>query len=420
MDVSVTQVSRAKPSVEVADIVRQFGEAYQQRYPVSPEQRAALRAIAHCRTAALGGHVDACDACGTLRISYNSCRNRHCPKCGALDQARWLAARRAELLPIEYFHVVFTLDHALNPLARCNPKAIYDLLFASAAQTLKAFGAKYLHGDIGLVAVLHTWGQDLNQHLHLHCIVTGGALSVDGHVWHAAPPGFLFPVLPLSAAFRQAFCDGLARLHQRGELVWAGQCAALQDSAAFAAWLGQLRDKNWQVYIKPPFGSPEQVFDYLAAYLQRVAIANHRLLALEDGQVRWRWRDYRDHHQSKEMSLPALEFIRRFLLHVLPRGFKRVRHFGLFGNRQRAERLQCARAALGRAADPPAPVAVGAAAELTLALIQRLTGIDLMVCPVCGTGRMRRQHVLDPLPPSQTATLSTPQPTLTLAARTAA
>lgn len=388
-----TVVSPAKPAVEIADVFRQYGEAYRQQYAVSAEQRAAMRAIEQCRTAALGGHVDECDQCGMLRISYNSCRNRHCPKCGALNQARWLAARRADLLPIQYFHVVFTLDHALNALARCNPQRMYNLLFATAAHTLKAFGHKYWHGELGVIAVLHTWGQNLNQHIHLHCIVTGGALSADSHYWHAAAPGFLFPILPLSAAFRDAFCQDLARLQRRGQLRFAGECAPLQDVAVFADWLAQLRAKDWQVYAKPPFGGPDQVFDYLAAYLQRIAISNRRLLAIDHGRVRFRWRDYRDHSRLKEMALPALEFIRRFLLHVLPRGFKHVRHFGLFSNGQRRRKLQLARACLGLQTDPPPHLA-----ESALSLIQRLTSIDLQVCPVCGSGHMVRKHDLGAVP----------------------
>jgi len=262
MTVAADLASPTRPRYEVADVFRQYGEAYRQTHPLRLEQQKVITALMHCRTAALGGHVDECNQCGALRLSYNSCRNRHCPKCGALQKAQWLAARLADLLPIEYFHVVFTLDHALNPLARVNPTRIYDLLFATAAQTVKAFGVRYLGGEIGVVAVLHTWGQTLEQHLHLHCIVTGGALSADEQSWRSCAPGFLFPVLPLSQAFRDAFCDGLRRLRQQGALGYAGESLALQDPDRFEALVATMQSKNWQVYAKESFGGPHQVFDY--------------------------------------------------------------------------------------------------------------------------------------------------------------
>ncbi len=384
------QLSLTKPRYEVADIFHQYGEAYRQSHHVSYEQQKAIAAITQCRTGALGGHVDECDQCGVLRISYNSCRNRHCPKCGALSKARWLEARELELLPIDYFHVVFTIDHALNALARCNATRIYDLLFASAAQTLKAFGARYLKGEIGVVAVAHTWGQDLGQHIHLHCIVTGGALSFDEQHWQSCPKGFLFPVLPLSKAFRDAFCDGLTRLHQRGWLVFAGDCAKLESADTFASLIAEMQAKDWQVYAKESFGGPTQVFDYLGRYVHRVAISNQRIVSIENGQVRFRWRDNRDGGQLKEMTLPASEFIRRFLLHILPMGFVRIRYFGLLSNGQRKRKLQRCRELLGVSA-ATGPLA----AETTAELLQRLTGVDMHQCPVCGLGRMRPKQELE-------------------------
>ncbi len=383
------QLSPTKPRYEIADIFRQYGEAYRQNHHVSYEQQKAIAAITQCRTGTLGGHVDECDQCGVLRISYNSCRNRHCPKCGALSKARWLETRELELLPIDYFHVVFTIDHALNALARCNATRIYDLLFASAAQTLKALGARYLGGEIGVVAVLHTWGQDLGQHIHLHCIVTGGALSFDEQHWRACPKGFLFPVLPLSKAFRDTFCAGLARLHQRGQLVFAGECARLESGDTFAGLLAELQAKDWQVYAKESFGGPQQVFDYLGRYVHRVAISNHRLVRVEHGQVRFQWRDNRDGGRLKEITLSATEFIRRFLLHILPVGYVRIRYFGLLSNGQRKRKLQRCRQLL-EVNTETGPLASETAAEL----LQRLSGVDIHQCPVCGLGRMRPKQEL--------------------------
>lgn len=384
------QLSTAKPRYEIADIFEQYGEAYRQSHHVSYEQQKAIAAITQCRTAVLGGHVDECDQCRVVRISYNSCRNRHCPKCGALRKARWLEARLQELLPIQYFHVVFTLDHALNALARCNATRIYDLLFAAAAQTLKVFGARYLGGEIGLVAVLHTWGQDLGQHIHLHCIVAGGALSLDERHWQSCPQGFLFPVLPLSKAFRDTFCAGLARLYQRRQLVFAGDCAGLESADNFAGLMAELQAKDWQVYAKESFGGPDQVFDYLGRYVHRVAISNNRLLSIGNGQVRFQWRDNRDSGRLKEMTLPAVEFMRRFLLHVLPTGFVRIRYYGLFSNGQRRRKLKRCRELLGVGAELEPLVAENAAD-----LLKRLTGVDVHQCPVCGLGQMRRKQELE-------------------------
>jgi len=381
------------PRYEVADVFRQYGQAYRRKHRLSAEQWEAMRAIEQCRTAALGGHVDECDTCGALRISYNSCRNRHCPKCGALEKARWLEARQAELLPVEYFHIVFTTDHALNPLVRWNQTAIYNLLFRSASEALKGCGAKYLGGQLGFVAVLHTWGQALSPHIHLHCIVTGGALSFDGQAWRSCPQGFLFPVVELSQVFRDKFCGGLARLYRRGELVLGGACAELEREENFDRWLSEMQTKKWQVYAKEVLGGPEQVFDYLGRYVHRVAISNHRILGIEEGRVRFQWRDNRNGGELKEMSLDAEEFIRRFLLHVLPKGFVRIRYFGLLSNRDRRAKLRRCRELLGLDAE-----LATVEEESFEALLERLTGIDVYQCPVCGVGRMVRQRELDPVP----------------------
>src|SRR6266498_2642725 len=324
--------------VELADIVRTHGAAYRQMHVLSRAQGRALRAIEVCRTAELGGHRAVCTACGAERITYNSCRNRHCPKCQRVATERWLAARRPEVLPIPYFHVVFTLPHALNPLVQSHPRLLYRLLFHSAASTLLRFGRdpRHLGGELGVSAVLHTWGQNLSQHVHVHCVVTGGALAPGGTRWLPARPGFLFPVRAMAKLFRGRYLSRLRRAFERGELHLTGALAALAEPAAFTAWLTELRRSAWVVYCKPPFAGPDHVLAYLGRYTHRVALSNDRLLALADGRVRFRWRDYADGDRVKIMELEVDEFLRRFLLHVVPDGFVRLRHFGLLANRPRA------------------------------------------------------------------------------------
>ncbi|MBM3957559.1 MAG: IS91 family transposase [Gemmatimonadetes bacterium] len=371
--------------IELADIVRAHGAAVQQAQRLTRGQHRALRAIATCRTSALGGHTEGCDVCGAVRIAYNSCRNRHCPKCQTLAKERWLAARRAELLPVEYFHVVFTLPHPLNPLAQGNPRVIYSLLFRAAADTLAAFGQdpKYLGGELGLIAILHTWGQALVQHLHLHCVVPGGALARDGARWLSAKRGFLFPVRALAAVFRGKYLDLLRRTFDRQEITFAGRAAGLADPKAFGEFLAALRQHAWVVYAKPPFAGPAQVLEYLGRYTHRVAISNDRLVSLEEGVVRFRWKDYAHGNTVKTMALPSEAFLHRFLLHVVPDGFVRIRHFGLLANRGRAAKLARCRALL---ALPPA--VPPAAPESAAALILRVSGVDLTRCPACAQGRL--------------------------------
>ena len=385
-----------KPRVELADIVRAHGAAYGRTHVLTRAHRRALRAIAHCRTAALGGHRAVCAACGAERITYNSCRNRHCPKCQRLATERWLAARRRELLPIEYFHVVFTLPHALNPLAQSHPRLIYRLLFQAAASTLTRFGRdpRHLGGDVGVTAILHTWGQNLSQHVHVHCVVTGGALAPDGTRWISARPGFLFPVRALAKVFRGRFLAGLRRAFDRDELHLTGALAPLADPLAFGAWLAELREPAWVVYCKPPFAGPEHVLAYLGRYTHRVALSNDRLVALADSRVHFRWRDYADGDRVKVMELAVEEFLRRFLLHVVPDGFVRIRHFGLLANRHRATRLAQCRARLAQPPAAPEPP------ESVRALMLRVTGIDIDVCPVCQQGPLRRIERLAPVPPT--------------------
>lgn len=382
--------------VELAGIVRAHGAAYRQLHVLSRAQGRALRAIELCRTAELGGHRAVCTACGAERITYNSCRNRHCPKCQRVATERWLTARRRDLLPIPYFHVVFTLPHALNPLAQSHPRLVYRLLFQAAATTLARFGRdpQYLGGDLGVTAILHTWGQSLTQHLHVHCVVTGGALAPDGSRWIPARSGFLFPVRALSKLFRGRFLAGLRRAVARGETHFTGGLADLAEPAAFAAWLARLRAEAWVVYCKPPFAGPAHVLAYLGRYTHRVALSNDRLVALEQGQVCFRWRDYADGNRVKLMTLTANEFLRRFLLHVVPDGFVRIRHFGLLANRTRAAKLARVRALLDQPAPPSAE-----APESVRDVMLRVTGLDIDRCPVCVRGRLRAVALLPPARP---------------------
>jgi hypothetical protein len=381
--------------VELADIVRAHGAAFEQTHALTRAQRRALRAIAACRTAVLGGHRAVCTACGAERITYNSCRNRHCPKCQRVATERWLTARRREVLPIPYFHVVFTLPHALNPLAQSHPRLVYRLLFQAAASTLTRFGRdpRHLGGALGVTAVLHTWGQTLTQHVPVHCVVTGGALAADGSRWMAARPGFLFPVRALAQVFRGHYLAGLQRAFARARLHLTAGLAPLAEPAAFAAWLTELRQHAWVVYCKPPFAGPEHVLAYLGRYTHRVALSNERLLALADGRVRFRWRDYADGDRVKVMELEAAEFLRRFLLHVVPNRFVRIRHFGLLANRRRAANLAQCRAVL---AQPPPPVVTEV--ESVRALVLRVMGIDIERCPVCQVGALQPLAVLPPQP----------------------
>jgi len=387
--------ARPRPAVEVADIFRAHGAAYRRAHALARAPRRAMQAIETCRTAALGGHRETCDTCGADRIAYNSCRNRHCPKCQTLAKERWLAARRADLLPVEYFHVVFTLPHALNALAQGNPRVVYTLLFRAVAATLTTFGRdpRHLGGDVGGTAILHTWGQNLSQHLHLHCVVTGGALTQDGARWIAAP-GFLFPVQALARVFRGKYLAALQRAFTTGQLVFGGSLAGLAEPAAFAAWLADFRQHDWVVFAKRPFAGPTQVLEYLGRYTHRVAISNERLVSHTDGVVRFRWRDYADGDRVKIMTLAAEEFIRRFLLHVVPDGFVRIRHFGFLANRTRRTKLARCRALL---TPPPAPAA--SAIESVAALMRRLTGIDIERCPRCQQGRLHVTEILAPASP---------------------
>jgi hypothetical protein len=332
---------------EVADIFQRHGDAYRRAHDghLGRVERRVMSAIALCRTAALGGHAESCADCGFVRQAYNSCRNRHCPKCQGRARAAWLAARRAELLPVQYFHVVFTMPAAAAEIAFQNKQTVYALLFHAAAETLRRIAAdpKHLGAEIGLVAVLHTWGQTLQHHPHVHCVVPGGGPSPDGTRWIACRPGFFLPVRVLSRLFRRLFLDELCAAFEAGQLGFCKNLAHLAEPASFARRLRDLRRVEWVVYAKPPFGGPQQVLAYLGRYTHRVAIANSRLLTVTDDDVAFRWKDYRHHGKSKIMALDADEFIRRFLLHTLPDGFHRIRHYGFLANGHRAAKLALCR-----------------------------------------------------------------------------
>jgi hypothetical protein len=386
-----------RPALEVADIFRQHGSDFRLTHPLSPEQRRVMRAIEVCRTSVLGGHVDQCDACSYQRVSYNSCRNRHCPKCQSLAKARWLEARMADLLPVEYFHVVFTLPEQLASLALQNKRVVYNILFASVAETLRTIAAdpKHLGAEIGFLAVLHTWGQTLRHHPHLHCVVPGGGISPDGQRWVSCRQGFFLPINVLARLFRRLFLTALASAFEHGKLTFHGHCDYLANPLAFKRLLANLRAREWWVYAKPPFGGPAQVLAYLGRYTHRVAISNHRLLKLENGKVTFSWKDYARGNQQQAMTLSTDEFIRRFLLHVLPRGFQRLRQFGVLANRRRCHKLALCRKLLGDAAGhtvfhQPLP-------RDYQSLYQTVTGQSLKQCPACHAGTMKLTQCLAPL-----------------------
>jgi Putative transposase/Transposase zinc-binding domain len=382
-----------RPPLEVADVIRLHGETFLAKHGqhLTREQRRALRDLAACRTATLGGHVERCLDCGRERIAYNSCRNRHCPKCQALARARWLEREARYLLPVEYHHVVFTLPAELGELALAHPAIVYERLFQAAAATLRDVAAnpKRLGASIGVLMVLHTWGQNLHHHPHVHCVVTGGGLSCDprGVVnasprWLACRPGFFLPVRVLSRLFRGKFLALLRAAFADGRLTVPERLA---EPGACAAWLTSLYAKEWVVYAKRPFGGPTQVLKYLARYTHRVAISNRRLVHLHDGRVTFRYKDYAGDHRTKLMTLDASEFLRRFVQHVLPKGFVKVRHYGLLANRRRAQRLAVCRRLLFVATAVPSPV--GDAGHVKPAEPPR--------CPHCGGVRFVR-HELEP------------------------
>jgi hypothetical protein len=383
--------------LEVADIFRRHGDSYRRVNDghLGRVERRVMSAIELCRTAALGGHIEACPDCGLLRPAYNSCRNRHCPKCQGRARADWLAEREAELLPVPYFHVVFTVPPPVAEIAFQNKATVYAILFKAAAETLRTIAADHRHlgAEIGFLAVLHTWGQTLHHHPHIHCVVPGGGLSLKpapaqagGRRWIGCRPGFFLPVRVLSRLFRRLFLDLLRAAFDAGELGFFGELAGLADPRAFARLISRLRRLNWVVYAKPPFGGPAKVLAYLGRYTHRVAIANPRLISIAGDQVTFRWKDYRHRGKAKLMTLHAHEFIRRFLLHTLPDGFHRIRHYGFLANGQRADKLALCRKLLDVQNPPPTPTEAA------------VTTFPRARCPCCGAALTTLATLPRPLP----------------------
>ncbi len=381
-----------RPTLELADILRQHGPAYRQAHALPVQQHQLMRAIETCRTAALGGHVEKCDHCQYTRNSYNSCRNRHCPKCQGKARDKWLADRRSELLPVEYFHVVFTLPPAIAAIAYQNKPVVYDLLFRAVAATLLTIARdpKHLGAEPGFFAVLHSWGQTLQHHPHLHCVVAAGGLSADRKRWIRCRPGFCLPVKVLSALFRRLFLDSLQRAYEQGKLQFFSELERLHSAPTFAAYVKRIRMRQWVVYAKAPFGGPQQVLGYLGRYTHRVALSNQRLRRLEGDQVTFDWKDYRDHSRNKTMTLPAEEFIRRFLLHALPPRFQRIRHYGFLANVHRRQNIALCRELLTTDRTQLLP-------EITPSDPDEVILDQPRLCPLCRIGLMIRIERLLPL-----------------------
>jgi len=388
-----------RPKFEVADVFRRYGEAYRRQHgaSMSVTQWRVMSAIEVCRTAALGGHLERCDQCGFERNAFNSCRDRHCPKCQCLARAQWIEQRQTELLDVPYFHVVFTVPEEIAAIAYQNKEVMYDILFQATAETLKTIAAdpEHLGAEIGFFAVLHSWGQNLQFHPHLHCVVPGGGLSADGQRWISCRPDFFLPVRVLSHLFRRLFLQSLQHAFDSGKLEFFNALESLRDRHAFVQLVERMKKCDWVVYAKRPFAGPQQVLDYVGRYTHRVAISNNRLLNIENGRVCFEWKDYRAGGQVKTMTLSADEFIRRFLLHVLPDGFQRIRYYGFLGNRYRKQKLDQCRRLLGM----PNPADTTNTAEKDYRdRYEQLTGISLQQCPECKQGCMVLVEILPRLP----------------------
>ena len=367
----------------MASIFKCHGPLYRASHALSVQKLRTMSAIELCRTDKLGGHVTRCDACGKIEQHYNSCRNRHCPGCQAVTTAKWLEARCEDLLPCQYFHVVFTLPHQLNTLANSNLKIIYGLLFRAAQETIKTLGhdSKRLDGEAGMISILHTWGQNLSQHIHTHCLIPGGALNTKLNKWNKSKRGFLFPVKVMSKLFRGIYVSLLREAYDKGELKCIGQSAKFSEPLLFDALLNELMKNPWVVYAKKPFAGPEQVLKYIGQYTHRIAISNHRILSCEDGKVRFKWRDYKDNNKVKIMTLSVDEFIRRFLQHVLPAGFVRIRYFGFMANACRKKKLDTIRKLMRYQKQKK----IKTDTETT---ILNITGIDVKKCQHCKMGTL--------------------------------
>ncbi len=378
----VANQAAARPKCELADIFREYGQSYRHNHSLPLSHCRVMQAIEDCRTSELGGHMDQCNLCGFEHPAYNSCRNRHCPKCQCLAKARWLEKQKSKLLPVGAFHPVFTLPHELNPLVLRNKKILFDLLFQAVSETLLAFARTHLGGTPGFICVLHTWDQQLQDHFHLHCLFPQGVLSFDQNRWIPTRKNFLFRVEPLSIVFRAKFLDFLQRAFDQHKLIFPGKTAPLADPANFSLLLKRLKKKGWHVYVKKPFGSPQHLLEYLGRYVHRVALSNDRILSVHDAEVTFTYRDRKHGDRLLPNKLPVEEFIRRFLLHVLPGGFMRIRHFGFLANPAKALRAKC-RQLLGLSPDPPAITK-----KSTYELMLQLTGIDITRCPACKKGTL--------------------------------
>ncbi|MCJ7689218.1 MAG: IS91 family transposase [Clostridiaceae bacterium] len=373
--------------IEIQDIFNQYGSDYRRNHKLPLHIQKTMISIEACRTAELGGHVDECDECGHTTISYNSCRNRHCPKCQTLAKERWLEKRKEDLLPVGYFHVVFTIPEQLNFITLTNQKEMYSILFKAVSETLVELSKdkKYLGAEIGFMAILHTWGQNLMNHPHIHCIVPSGGLTLDGNRWINSKKDFFIPVKVLSRKFRGKFLFYLKKAFYSNDLKYTNGIEELTEKHIFQSFIGKLYKKEWIVYCRPPFGSAEYVLEYLGRYTHRVAISNHRIVNLENGYVTFKWRDYKDHNKEKFMTLAVDEFIRRFLMHVLPRKFVKIRHYGILSNRNRSTKLQKCKELTGAVQSKSKNLDVKlSAAELLL----KLTGIDINICSCCAKGKM--------------------------------
>lgn len=382
---------REKNSVELADVFRLHGQTYKANHTLTPQQHKVINAILNCRTSVLGGHIDQCDCCGATHNSYNSCRNRHCPKCQSLKTARWLQERQKELLPATYFHVVFTLPHELNTLILYNKKELYSLLFQSAWKTIDLLGEdeKKLNGLMGMISILHTWSQNLLNHNHAHCIVPGGALTKNNK-WNSSKKNYLFPVKVMSKLFRGFYVSGLRKLYEENKLnIPAGfdSKTDLKIKGNFDALLNVLMKKEWVVYAKKPFAGPKKLLDYLGRYANKIAISNNRILSVNDEAITFNWRDYSDHNKNKIMKLRPEEFIRRFLSHVIPKGFIRIRFFGFLASACKKKNVEIIRKALSYY---PKKAKEKAEKIDIKSLMEKLTGVDISICPTCKKGKLHR------------------------------
>ncbi len=379
-------VANRKNNFEVADVFHLYGEQYRQGNSLSYKQFKVMRHIQTCRTAALGGHVEQCNECGFEKIAYNSCRDRHCPKCQTMTKERWLNDRKAELLPCGYFHLVFTLPHDLNPIILCNRKKTLAILFAAVNETLQAFAKDpqwRLEGQLGFIAVLHTWSQTLLDHFHLHCLVPAGAFSPVHNKWNPARESFLFRISSLAKEFRKRYLCKLGKAYNKKKLIFPGETAAIGSKEIFWEITQKLSVTDWIAYAKRPFAGPEQVLEYLGRYTHRVAISNNRLIAVDNGQVVFTYRDRKRNNEKKTMTLNADEFIRRFLLHVLPKGFMKIRYFGFLANIKKKTCIPIIRKLI----EPMAKL-LGKIKETVQQIMFRVTGIDITCCPQCKKGKM--------------------------------